>query len=218
METKICGKCKKTKEITEFYIKRLVTKIISQPWCKLCCSDRHREYYLSNKQYFANKAHQFSSDNTAFVNSLKDRPCADCGIKYKPHVMQFDHLRDKEFNISYGAHGGASKVKILEEVKKCDLVCANCHAERTYSRFPARKPKCPPRKAPRPLRHKIVHRKLTPEQVVDITCKLKHSTNRAIATDYGIDHKRISEIRLGRAYREFTGFDLVPKHRRGDII
>jgi len=60
----------------------------------------------------------------------------DCGIKYPWYVMQFDHRNPdtKEFIISKLAWAGKTLVEIEEEINKCDLVCANCHAIRTYSR------------------------------------------------------------------------------------
>ena len=47
-------------------------------------------------------------------------------------VMHFDHLRDKKFNI--GAKSSLSINKIINEINKCEIVCANRHAERTYKR------------------------------------------------------------------------------------
>jgi len=46
--------------------------------------------------------------------------------------MQFDHLSDKEFVLAKARL--FSKKKILEEIHKCEVVCANCHAERTHKR------------------------------------------------------------------------------------
>jgi hypothetical protein len=59
--------------------------------------------------------------------------CLDCGLAYAPFVMQFDH-RDpalKEFALS-GRFQTASMARKRAELKKCDLVCANCHAWRTH--------------------------------------------------------------------------------------
>lgn len=62
----------------------------------------------------------------------------DCGEIYPPWVMDFDH-RDGEVkirSISYMAIGNTSSfAKIKQEIAKCDLVCANCHRQRTYSRI-----------------------------------------------------------------------------------
>ena len=70
-----------------------------------------------------------------FVISKKENnPCADCGIKYPHYVMDFDHLRDKEFDIAHAMRSLISKDRIILEISKCELVCSNCHRERTYRR------------------------------------------------------------------------------------
>jgi hypothetical protein len=50
-------------------------------------------------------------------------------------VMQWDHLpgTPKLGDISQGLRG-LSRDEILEEIAKCELVCANCHAIRTFHR------------------------------------------------------------------------------------
>lgn len=50
--------------------------------------------------------------------------------------MQFDHLGDKLFTISNA--GATSVERLLAEIAKCEVVCANCHAERTYQRTQCR--------------------------------------------------------------------------------
>ena len=60
--------------------------------------------------------------------------CVDCGIK-NHIVLDFDHLRDKKYNVSRMIHDGFSWKAILKEIKKCEIVCANCHRIRTYLRL-----------------------------------------------------------------------------------
>lgn len=70
------------------------------------------------------------------VRSHKEKPCVDCGIQYPFYVMQFDHVRGtKEGGISELVSNRQLK-KALEEIAKCDVVCANCHMARTYERQP----------------------------------------------------------------------------------
>jgi hypothetical protein len=48
--------------------------------------------------------------------------------------MQWDHVPErgpKLFNLSRADYG---MEKVLAEIAKCDLVCANCHAIRTWNR------------------------------------------------------------------------------------
>ena len=59
----------------------------------------------------------------------------DCGIQYPAHVMQFDHVRgEKRYPVSAYSYGNYSLKEMLKEIEKCELVCANCHAERTHQR------------------------------------------------------------------------------------
>ena len=71
--------------------------------------------------------------NRAWLRELKEHtPCKDCRRRFPFYVMQFDHLRDKRWQISLMlAH---SREKIEAEISKCDLVCANCHAVRSWRR------------------------------------------------------------------------------------
>lgn len=60
--------------------------------------------------------------------------CKDCGEKYPSWVMDFDHLGDKEFTIAAHRLATSSLEKVKQEVAKCDVVCANCHRDRTHAR------------------------------------------------------------------------------------
>lgn len=70
----------------------------------------------------------------AKIAELKKDPCVDCGVSYPHYVMQFDHIGTDKVNSISNLATRASWAKILEEIAKCELVCANCHAERTYQR------------------------------------------------------------------------------------
>ncbi len=72
--------------------------------------------------------------NKAYIDSVKGtNPCADCGVSYPPYVMQFDHIVDgKRGNVADMARSGFSIENIQLEIDKCELVCSNCHAERTH--------------------------------------------------------------------------------------
>jgi len=64
----------------------------------------------------------------------KDKPCADCGIKYPPWVMDFDHVRGvKDASIGH-LITRRSTAAIQAEIAKCEVVCSNCHRERTHAR------------------------------------------------------------------------------------
>jgi hypothetical protein len=49
--------------------------------------------------------------------------------------MDFDHLEDnKEFDVGNSVRDLPNVKKVMEEIAKCDLVCACCHRVRTYNR------------------------------------------------------------------------------------
>jgi hypothetical protein len=72
--------------------------------------------------------------NRAYVDEMKSKPCTDCGGCFPPVCMHFDHLGDKEFEISWACARTFSLERIKLEIEKCELVCANCHAIRTERR------------------------------------------------------------------------------------
>lgn len=60
--------------------------------------------------------------------------CADCGGRFCAAAMEFDHLpsSQKRFILARASHRGLRAV--LAELRKCELVCANCHRARTVAR------------------------------------------------------------------------------------
>ena len=68
-----------------------------------------------------------------YIRSLKeDNPCCDCGQFFPYYCMQYDHRDPSEKHRKVSSLAGASYEKIDAEISKCDLVCANCHARRTW--------------------------------------------------------------------------------------
>lgn len=72
------------------------------------------------------------------IRKAKSVPCADCKVQYPYYVMQFDHLpgtsHSKEFKLGLRSQN-VSVSKVVAEIAKCEVVCANCHAERSYQRL-----------------------------------------------------------------------------------
>lgn len=63
-----------------------------------------------------------------------EQGCADCGIK-DPRVLEFDHVRgNKAGNVSVMVSHGLAWARILEEIAKCEVRCANCHVLVTAER------------------------------------------------------------------------------------
>jgi hypothetical protein len=84
--------------------------------------------------------------------------CTDCGLPCEDwnHVMfAFDHLvpKDKLFSMSKAQKVfNLTKEILIAEMNKCELVCHNCHAFRTYiERHHDYKPRLDPVSSPLPL-------------------------------------------------------------------
>lgn len=60
--------------------------------------------------------------------------CRECGYNKSAHALQFDHLRDKKANVSDLIRSDYGIKTIWEEIGKCQVLCANCHAETTHRR------------------------------------------------------------------------------------
>jgi len=93
-----------------------------------------RKHYERNKERYIQQALAKKIELREYVRSQKDNPCVDCNTKHPYYVMQFDHVRGEKYKELSRLINHGSKRRIDEEIAKCDLVCANCHAIRTWER------------------------------------------------------------------------------------
>lgn len=61
------------------------------------------------------------------ISTLKNVPCTDCGDVFHYSQMDFDHVRGEKIDVV--SHMSSKEIPL--EAAKCDVVCANCHRERT---------------------------------------------------------------------------------------
>jgi hypothetical protein len=78
-----------------------------------------RQHYLDNKDAYIERARKSNAnlrkEAQTLIKETKKQPCADCKKTYPPCVMDFDHLKDKKFNISR-----VSKITLNDNVKGGD--------------------------------------------------------------------------------------------------
>lgn len=143
MKNKQCATCKIQKDISLFTRNRSKKDGLNHS-----CSECHKKYtqrhYQKNKQKYLEKARkndaQYREKIDKFIQSLKNKPCLDCGKTFPSVAMDFDHIKGKKINnISTMRAKGWSLKKIREEIEKCELVCSNCHRIRTHQRKPTPK-------------------------------------------------------------------------------
>jgi hypothetical protein len=106
-------------------------------FCRPCRSAYGREHYLANRQRYIDQAavvkRKLRLERTLFlIEYFKSHSCVDCG-ETDPIVLEFDHLRDKSFDIGQDLLDRKWQA-IIEEMAKCEVVGANCHRRRTARR------------------------------------------------------------------------------------
>lgn len=93
-----------------------------------------RRYYEKNKEVVSGRVKNGRRNNRSYIQEYKEgKPCTDCGIVYPHYVMDLDHRNpgDKVDGLArMAARYGLEAVK--RELEKCDVVCSNCHRERTH--------------------------------------------------------------------------------------
>lgn len=93
------------------------------------CSKECKSKGQSNACY-NNQKNRAKKRKQELVDSLGGK-CSMCGYSKCLHALQFHHLdpSKKDFNLDSRKISNTNIEAIKEELKKCILVCANCHAE-----------------------------------------------------------------------------------------
>ena len=129
---KRCPKCDKVRAASHFYRNR-ASKDGLQSYCKDCSktSRRPKSKRRTSRGYTEGRRVEASKRLFAY---LKKHPCVDCG-EDDIVVLEFDHVRGKkEETVTKLVHNGRSWKRILQEIRKCDVRCANCHRRKTAER------------------------------------------------------------------------------------
>ena len=97
-------------------------------------------YYRRNRELERERVEVRQHGTVGLLRELRKQACMDCGGRFEPHQMDFDH-RDastKRFRLTSGGAMLRPTAVILDEASKSDVVCANCHRIRTWRRHRAR--------------------------------------------------------------------------------
>lgn len=135
---KACCRCKIEKDFIDF-----PKNAARKDGYGSCCKECHRKYvkahYGNNKQYYVEKAARNKKVVQEKIRAIKKVPCFDCGVSYPHYVMDFDHRPEHEKSIEMHRAFERGWAAIQAEVDKCDVVCANCHRQRTHDRLVSKK-------------------------------------------------------------------------------
>ena len=136
MIQKKCPICKDNKLADEFS-KQSRSSDGLQYACKDCMHKLNRENYLKNKASITiktkkNNLRRRLRNKLIVYNYLLTNLCVDCG-EDDIMVLEFDHVYGtKAGSITAMVASGLSVDKLMNEIKKCEVRCANCHRKKTY--------------------------------------------------------------------------------------
>ena len=90
-----------------------------------------KKYKETHRKELRKKRKKERDEIRRTIKEEKDKPCKKCKKRFIPKAMDFHHRnrKTKKFNISNATKMRVSIKALLREIKKCDLVCKNCHAE-----------------------------------------------------------------------------------------
>ena len=116
------------------------TKILKCSVCEKLLTGRQRNFCsIKCKVKSTNHKHQVYTAQQARGLERKKQlieiaggECCDCGYKKNISALEFHHVnpQEKSFGIDLRKCSCAKWDRLVEEVKKCVLICANCHRER----------------------------------------------------------------------------------------
>lgn len=131
-----CSGCGCHKPAEEFAWRR-IAEGQRDSYCRPCRAAYKQKHYARNKERYKANAVRYRDrlleERYRFLSDfLSAHPCVDCG-ETDVTVLEFDHLRDKEFAIAVGI-AFKSWADLEREMEKCEVVCANCHRRRSAAR------------------------------------------------------------------------------------
>ncbi len=118
MDEKVCCKCNVSKPLSEFhkigsYKRADGTKGQSyRPDCKICAN-----------------AHWKHRVEEIFEKSGVVWKCTKCGYDKCKSALDLHHLDPLEKDVHVSSMWTYTETRILAEIKKCVVLCANCHRE-----------------------------------------------------------------------------------------
>ena len=112
-----CPKCNTDKDFSQFYIR----------------SDRPGKSHSYCKQCVLNQTVKRQRDFKIKCVEYKGGKCIKCGYSKSVVALDFHHRDPNQKDFSISKHRGLNweknKEKVIKELDKCDLLCANCHRE-----------------------------------------------------------------------------------------
>lgn len=95
------------------------------------CSTKCKHQFGNNKFQSYHAQQKRGQSRRLKLLDLYQTKCSKCGYNINPHCLSFHHLDPnlKSFSIDIRHCSNRSWDTLIEESKKCILLCMNCHTE-----------------------------------------------------------------------------------------
>ena len=89
-----------------------------------------------DRDYYTKKKKEYDRQKREFLASYKlEQGCAECGYKEHPAALTFDHINPETKEFNPADYGKVSWERLLKEILKCRVLCANCHNIHSYNNY-----------------------------------------------------------------------------------
>jgi hypothetical protein len=134
---KECTKCHFPKDESEFRSnKRKIDGLddYCKPCRRQCDKITYNNHIENNRRLGLQSKLKTRKRNYDFVKEyLQTHPCVDCN-ETDIVVLEFDHKGDKDKAVS-SIINNCSLERLIKEIEKCEVRCANCHRRKTAKDF-----------------------------------------------------------------------------------
>jgi hypothetical protein len=104
-----------------------------QGYCKPCFRAYHQQHPRDRARENQMKRARVEAARRIVMAHLGAAACAECG-EADPAILELDHVGEKRCDIADLVNRGAREATLIDELSRCEVVCANCHRRRTASR------------------------------------------------------------------------------------
>lgn len=111
----------KVKAVSRFKSSRWSDYWAEASKCTPLCSNCHCETHTESES-------KRSVRKTELLSCLSKVKCERCGYAGRNlGSLHFHHTKDKQFTVSAALRDNVSVQRLMDEISKCEVICANCH-------------------------------------------------------------------------------------------
>lgn len=128
---KCCRVCKEVKPITQYHPNKQCRQGVTGT-CKPCSMLRVAQWYKDNRDRRQSITNTRNRDRKKAAVEHFGSKCHDCQRVFPQCVYEFHHLDPKGKDMNPSAALNMSEERMWNELKKCIMVCSNCHKMRHF--------------------------------------------------------------------------------------